>query len=132
VWCVDDHFLLFECRIKVRYHAHLPVAFGRQPQRFGWRSVLAADAERALLELVRSGRGLEAREGTRPSCSARRDDDEPAGERVAAQLGRRLTQLFSLAASMSARSRNGRMRSIGAGKTIVELLLEPISSSVWR
>ncbi len=131
-WCghVYDHLLPLEGGIEVRHHAHLPVAVGRQPQRLGRSAILAPRAERAFVELTRVRRRLELRKRSRPPGAFGGDHHEAAGQRVAAQLGRRVAQLVSL--SFSTCSRNGLSRSMGAGKTIVELLDAPISSNVWR
>ncbi len=138
IWHVGDDLLALECRVEVREDANLPVAAGRKPERLGWRLVLAAGAERAARKLVGVRRRFEVRKRAWPERAPGCDYDRSAGQRIAAQLGRRAVQLGPLAFSAfsafsaSERSRNGRIRSTGAGKTIVELLDEPISSSVCR
>ena len=135
---MGDDLLALEGGIEVWEDANLPGAARRKPKRLGRRLGLAAGAERAALELVGVGRRLEVREGSGSERAARRDDNRSAGQGIAAQLGRRAVQLGPLAFSAfsafsaSERSRNGRIRSTGAGKTIVELFDEPISSRVWR
>jgi len=60
----------------------------------------------------------------RPAGAARSDDGEAARERVAAQV--------YAEPSGGRRSTNARIISIGAGKTIVDAFVAPISSSVCR
>jgi hypothetical protein len=125
------HYLLpLERGVEIRNDADLPVAFRRQAERLRRGAVLSPCAEGARLELVRVRGWLELRKGSGPPGPVWGDDYEAAGQRIAAQLGRRAAQLVSLAFSMC--SMNGLSRSIGAGKTIVELLDAPISSNVWR
>jgi len=93
---VDDHLLVLECGVQVRDNPDLPartvgLAAGRRDREdLGRRPVLAPFAERALFELL-SGWRLES-----PSLRARsfralgRDDDGPAGERVAPDFRRQL------------------------------------------
>ena len=127
---VHDYLLPLERGVEVRDDADLPVALRRQAQRLRRGPVLSPRAERACVELARVRRRLELRKGSGPPGAVGGDDYEAAGQRIAAQLGRRAAQLVSL--PFSTCSRNGLSRSMGAGKTIVELLDAPISSNVWR
>jgi len=125
-WAVDDDLLPLERGKEVRDDAYGPglLAF-RQPQRLRWRAVLAAGAERTLVQLL-PGRRLEpVPRGTRPARPRFGEGDPPPGRAVAAELAAQLSD-FPL------RSRKGLKRSIGAGKTIVVACDEPSSSSVWR
>jgi hypothetical protein len=81
---VDDDFLVVEGRVEVRDDAGLParrvgLAPGRPDREgLGWRAILAACAERTLLELL-GGRRLDRsalRSG--PPRPRRRDGDDPA------------------------------------------------------
>src|SRR5205814_8903772 len=111
----DDHLLALEGRIQVRHDAHRPrLAFAVH---LGWRAVLAPRAERAIGELLLRGRLDLPALGSGTPCAARRVDDLAPGE-----LGAGDQSL--------ARSRNGLIRSIGAGKIIVEEFEPPISRSV--
>ena len=117
-----DHDLLpLERRIQVRDDADGPRAVA-EPQRLRRRSILAPAAERAPVELLLGRLGQLLRCGTRPVTAAGCDDCEAARERVATEV------YFEPSASLESVV----SRSIGIGKTIVELLLDPISSSVWR
>ena len=122
---VDDDLLALERRVEVRDDAHRPpLGALRQPQRLGRRAVLAAEAERARVELF-SRRGLERRAaGAGPAGAAGRDDDGAARLRVVQQAAAQPAPVRSCM--------NGVSRSIGAGNTIVVACDEPSSSSVWR
>jgi hypothetical protein len=117
----DHHLLPLEGRVEVRHDAHPPrVADG---ERLGRRPVLAARAERARLELLRR-LGLEmGHADARPARTPGRDDCQAARQRVAAEV------YFSPSVRGST---NAFRMSIGAGKTIVDEFVAPISSSVCR
>ncbi len=84
--------------------------------------MLTARTERALFDLVQR-RGRDPADGlTRPQPPSRRHDGRATRERVVPAVYRSAPASFERAVS----------RSIGIGKTIVELLFDPISSSVCR
>jgi hypothetical protein len=91
---VDDHLLALDRRVQVRDDASGPA--GRvglavakpERQRFRRRSILAARAERAALELLGGRLGDQVRGCAGATRPAGRDDDEPTRERVSAKLSR--------------------------------------------
>src|SRR5919197_1599453 len=109
---VDDDLLAFECRVEVGHDAHAPLAVLGEDERLRRRHVFVPGAERARLEL-RLGWRLELRPrragALRPTWS---DHGDAARLEIAAKLA---AQDFV----PSPLSRKGRIRSIGAGKTIV-------------
>ncbi len=134
---VDDDLLPFECGVEVRDDANAPRAFERQPQRLGRRAVLASLAERAGGELLGRRRLDRPDRRSRPSRAGGRDDDESPRDRIPAKLAAQGAGCCgggdaAGAVSRSARSMNGRIRSIGAGKMIVDEFVPPISSRVCR
>ena len=116
---VHDDLLPVERRIEVRHDAHRPGCLcAADAVRLGRRAVLSARAERALVEL---------RLGRRPRSAPRRRRAGGGGSGRRRRAARRAGQ-----PDLPARSRNGLIRSIGAGKMIVDVLPAPSSSSVWR
>ena len=124
---MDDDLLPLDRGVQVRDDANLPVsgAFGK-PQGLRRRSVLSPGAEGTLVQLLLRRRIDERPRGAGAVRTAWCNCDEVTRERVAPQL-REPPSLLELADW-----RNGWINSIGAGKTIVEELLAPISSSVCR
>src|SRR5439155_10277714 len=92
-----------------------------QLERFGRRPVLPTSAEGARLELFGDRAARAGAPGPR-----RGKPDHPPRDGIDPQLRQLLTSPFD------ALSKNGLIRSIGAGKTIVVAFVEPISSSVCR
>src|SRR5215211_1646276 len=113
----------------------LPAARALRPD-LGGRSTLASLAERAGLRRLPARSSRRRSERVRTVCPARREDRAQARELVYPYLGE--AQGASGAArrspppSLAPASRNGFTMSSGSGKTIVELWLTPMSSSVWR
>ena len=131
---MDHDLVMLECRVLVRDDAYLPAGRVRNPlvvgdgEGLGRGLLLPAFAEGTRAEL-RLRRGLQAPAGRAgPLFAAGSDDYQATRERVAPELVRQLAG----SRRPSARSRNGRMRSMGAGKTIVVDCEPPSSSSVWR
>ena len=132
---VDDHLLVLERRVEVGHDADKPAGRvglpprGRDREHLGRRAVLASLAERAALELFWRRRRLRVdvlRPG--PLCALRRDDDDPAGDRIAPEVRRR--QLGD--PPPPPMFRNGLKSSIGSGRMIVDERSELISSIVCR
>jgi len=119
---MDDHLLALEGRVEVRHDAYAPRVADRE--RLRRSAVLAACAERARVELLAGRRLDQGRAGAGAASAVGGDDDEAARKGVAAQVYDESPELCC--------SRNGLIRSIGVGKTIVELFDAPISSSVCR
>jgi len=130
-----DDLVVLEDRIEVRNDTHRPAgrvglaATGADGEGLGRRSLLAAFAERARKELVLRGQiEVGTRTRARPLGSFRGDDDPLAGDRILAELPRGV--LVQLDPPLP--WRNGRIRSIGAGKTIVVDAEPLMSRSVCR
>ena len=124
---VDDHLLTSHRRVEVRDDTDLPGAIGRQAQGLGRRPVFVSRADRALLELLCGRRRNLGAADAGPPRPLRRDGDDAPRERVAPEFGQLPPSDFFVA-----RSKKGLIRSTGAGKTIVEEFVEPISSRVCR
>jgi hypothetical protein len=118
---VDHHFLPLEGRVQVRHDANGPRA-GAEPQRLGRCLVLAPTAERTRVELLLGGLRELLGSGAGSAATAGSNDSDAARKRVATEVYVDPSALLASAVR----------RSIGIGNTIVELLLAPISSSVWR
>ena len=84
--------------------------------------MLAAGAERTIAELAGAWRFERSAGGAGPPGAFGRDDDVPARNRIDADLRAQEAPRLLF--------RNGSRRSTGAGKTIVEAFVVPISSSV--
>lgn len=126
---VDHDLLPLDRGVEVRHHSHDPLrASLREAERLGRRPILASGAKRALVELLLLGLldPGSVGPGSGSAGPPGSDRDEATRDRVASQIGRR--QLPSL--SFPGPARNGLISSIGAGKTIVEALADPISRSV--
>lgn len=135
-WRRHDDLVVLEDGVEVRHDPDRPAgrvglaATGTEGERLGGRAVLATLAERAREQLV-LGWQVEVctRACARPLRAPRSDDDPLTGDRILAELPRRV--LVQLDPSVFF-SRNGRIRSIGVGKTIVVDCEPLMSSSVWR
>src|SRR5918911_255243 len=119
---MHDDLVTRERGIQVRNDADAP-AWGvvrltlRKRECLRRRAVLAALAEWTRVELLGRHRADRPAAGARTPCTARREDDLVRQVDVAAR---------------SPRSMNGRIRSTGAGKTIVVDCEPPSSSSVCK
>ena len=116
---VHDDLLPLERGVEVRHDAHRPLRRVADAKRLGRRAILAPCAERALVEL-----GLASPPRSAPHAAPGRRRRFGATTTSRPESGS--------ARSSPARSRNGLIRSIGAGKMIVDVLPAPSSSSVCR
>jgi hypothetical protein len=109
---VHDHLLAVERRVEVRDDAYAPVAVLGQHEGLRRGHVLVAGAERTRLELFGRRRVERRTRCARTLCAPWSDHGDAARLRFAAKLAAQVEP-------SDWAPRKGRIRSIGAGKTIV-------------
>jgi hypothetical protein len=88
-WHMNRHLLAVECRVQIGNDAYLPGPALGKHEGVRRRTVLAAGAERALLELLGRQRVKLWCRRARTSRTRRGDRDAPARQRVKPKIGQR-------------------------------------------